>query len=303
MPADLDFNGVYAVLCTPFLPQGDLDVDSLRREVRFCLDCGVHGLVAPVNAGEFYTLTDEERRQVVEIIAQENAGRVPFVAGCSAVSAHHAIAIARHAEAAGANAMMAMPPVIRKAAGQEIFDYYRRLSDAVSVPIVIQDFIPPIGTPMPVDLMARMVMEIPNVRYLKEETAVGTHVLSQLIERCGDRVAGIMGGQGGRALFNEFARGACGTMPACHMSDLQVDIWTRLAGGSETEARVLFNQLLPMLNFEGMYQVSAYKEVLRRRGVFATNVCRGGPGELDAYDLRELDQILAGIEPLYRVRY
>ncbi|MBM3458438.1 MAG: hypothetical protein FJX77_07910 [Armatimonadetes bacterium] len=139
------------------------------------------------------------------------------------------------------------------------------------------------------------------MRYLKEETAVGTHVLSQLIQLCGDQVAGIMGGQGGRALFNEFARGACGTMPACHMSDIQVDIWNLLVSGREPDARDLFNRLLPMLNFEAMYQVAAYKEVLRRRGVFSTNVCRGGPAVLDEYDHRELDQILARIEPLYRV--
>src|SRR3712207_7673104 len=66
-------------------------------------------------------------------------------------------------------------------------------------------------------LMARMVREIPNVRFLKEETAVGTQVLSRLRELCGDQVEGIMGGQGGRALFNEYARGRSEE----HTSELQ----------------------------------------------------------------------------------
>lgn len=299
----MDFRGVYTIPCTPFTPTGEVDEPSLRREVRFCLDCGAHGLVAPVNASEFYTLTDDERRRVVEVIAEENAGRVPFVVGCSGVSAQHSIMFARQAAAAGADAIMAMPPVIRKAAGEEIAAYYQAVAAAVPLPVIIQDFIAPLGTPMPVDLMARLVREIPNVKFLKEETATGPHVLSRLMELCGDQVEGIMGGQGGRHLFNEYARGACGTMPACHLTDLQVDVWNRLDGGQEAEARQLFNQLLPMLNFEAMYQVNAYKEVLRRRGVIATSVCRGGPAPLDSIDHRELDAIFRQLEPLFRVRY
>jgi 4-hydroxy-tetrahydrodipicolinate synthase len=296
----MNFHGVFAVLCTPFTETGEVDEASLRREVRFCLECGARGLVAPVNAGEFYTLTDDERKRVTEIVAEENGGRVPFVAGCSAVSAQHAGMLARHAEEAGADAVMAMPPVIRKAAGEEIFAYYRALSDAITIPIVIQDFIAPIGTPMAAELMARMVREIPRARFLKEETASGPHVLSRLRELCGEDVEGIMGGQGGRFLFNEYARGACGTMPACHLTDVQVDIWNRLDGGDEPGARALFNRILPLTNFEHLYAVAAYKEVLRRRGVITTSVCRGAPASLDAFDLRELDVILADIEPVLR---
>ena len=296
------FYGVFAVLCTPFHNDGELDEASLRREVRFCLECGAHGLVAPVNASEFYTLSDDERKRVVEVVAEENAGRVPLIAGCSAVSAQHAAMLGRHAESAGASALMAMPPVIRKAAGEELIEYYRALAGAVRIPVVIQDFIAPIGTPMPVDLMARMIREIDGLSYLKEETAAGPHVLSRMRELCGVRLQGIMGGQGGRFLFNEYARGACGTMPACHLTDVHVDIWNLLDGEREAEARALFNRILPLLNFEHMYAVAAYKEVLRRRGVFATSVCRGAPASLDAHDLAELDTILSDIEPLYRVR-
>jgi dihydrodipicolinate synthase/N-acetylneuraminate lyase len=298
----MNFRGVYTIPVTPFTETGELDETSLRREVRFCLECGAHGIVAPVNAGEFYTLTDDERKSVIRIVAEEAGGRIPFIAGCSAVSGHHGAMLARYAQSAGASAVMAMPPVIRKAAGEEIFQYYRALAEAIEIPVVIQDFIAPIGTPMPAKLIARMVRELPRVQYVKEETVFGTHVLTQLRELCGDRLLGVMGGQGGRALFNEYARGACGTMPACHLTDVQVDLWNHLEAGDEPGARKLFNALLPMLNFEHMYAVSAYKEVLRRRGVIATAYCRGGTVPLDAYDHRELDVILAEIEPLFRVR-
>jgi len=299
----MNLRGVYTIPVTPFTASGELDEASLRREVRFCVECGAHGIVAPVNASEFYTLTDSERCRVVEIVAEENAGRVPFVAGCSAVSPQHAVMLARQAQSAGADAVMAMPPVVRKAAGQEIFDYYAALAGAVDLPVIIQDFIAPIGTPMPPELLARMLREISGVRFLKEETTFGPQVLSLVRELAGESLEGVMGGQGGRFLFSEVARGACGTMPACHLTDVQVDIWERLQGADEAGARALFNRILPLLNFENMYAVAAYKEVLHRRGVIATTVSRGAPAVLDEHDRRELEAILADIEPFYRVRW
>ena len=64
------FRGVFAIPCTPFAEDGGVDWDSLRREVEFCLAAGAHGIVAPVNASEFTSLSDEERRRVVETAAQ-----------------------------------------------------------------------------------------------------------------------------------------------------------------------------------------------------------------------------------------
>lgn len=297
----MHFRGVFTIPVTPFTASGELDEYSLRQEVRFCLECGAHGIVAPVNASEFYTLTDAERLRVVELVAEEAGGRIPFVAGCSAVSAQHGMMLARHAEQTGAAAIISMPPVIRKAAGQEIYDYYRALASAVSIPVIVQDFVAPIGTQIPVEVMARMFAEIPGVRYLKEETQFGPHVITAIRERCGDALEGVMGGQGGRFLFDEVARGACGTMPACHLTDVQVDLWNLLESGRTREARALFNRILPLLNFEHLHAVAAYKEVLRRRGVIATSVSRGALTVLDDYDRRELDAILADIETLYRV--
>ena len=131
------FRGIFTIPCTPFSASGELDEQSLRREVRFCLDCGAHGLVAPVNASEFTSLSDAERCRVVEIVAEENAGRVPFVAGASGVSAQVAVYFARHARNAGAAGLIAMPPYVKKAGAAEIFDYYERLSDAAELPIII----------------------------------------------------------------------------------------------------------------------------------------------------------------------
>lgn len=297
------FRGVFTIPCTPFTMTGEVDYPSLRREVRFCLECGAHGLVAPVNASEFSSLSDAERERVVETVAEENAGRVPFVAGVSAVSTMVGVELARHARAAGADAVIAMPPYVKKCGEAEIFDYYARIAEAADLPVILQDFIPPIGTPMRPEFMARLLKEIPHVRYLKEEAIVPGHILSRTAELAGEALEGSMGGQGARFLFDEVARGACGTMPACQVTDIHVDIWNLIEAGEMEQARALFNRLLPLLNMEWMFSIALYKEVLRRRGVFETAVCRAAPAQLDALDLRELDALLQDVEQLFRFNH
>ena len=299
----MQFRGVFTIPCTPFLENGALDEASLRRQVGFCIDCGAHGLVAPVNASEFTSLSDTERRRVVEITAEENAGRVPLVVGISAVSTFVAVEFAQHARSVGADAVIAMPPYVKKIAGEEIFSFYSAVAEAADLPVIIQDFIPPVGTPMSPELLARLLREIPQVRYLKEEAILPGHVMTRVRELAGPALEGTMGGQGGRFLFDEVARGGCGTMPACQATDVLVDIWNLIEANDLSRARSLFNRLLPLLNFEWMFSVALYKEVLRRRGVIATRVCRGASTTLDSYDLRELDAILEEVEPLFRVRY
>jgi dihydrodipicolinate synthase/N-acetylneuraminate lyase len=300
-PAPSQYRGVFTIPCTPFTDDGALDEESLRREIEFCVECGAHGIVAPVNASEFTSLSDEERKRVLQIVVKATAGRIPVVAGVSAVSAPVAVMFARHAADHGADALIAMPPYVRKASLYEIHAYFAAISDAVPLPIFIQNFVAPIGTPLPATFMARLLREIEHVQYVKEETAQATHVMTELIEAAGDTLRGVMGGMAGRYLLNEYDRGACGTMPACEITDLHVQLWEALEAGDRARARDIYHRILPLLNVEHMYGATIYKEVLRRRGVIRTATLRGGVGPLDAVDHRELTEILASMADLFRV--
>jgi dihydrodipicolinate synthase/N-acetylneuraminate lyase len=295
------FRGVFTIPCTPFTESGELDDESLRREVRFCIDAGAHGIVAPVNASEFTSLTDEERRQVASTLVEETAGRVPVVIGVTGASEEIAVSHARHARAIGADAVIAMPPHVRKASAAEIERYYRAISAAAGLPVFLQDFMPPVGTPMSAELMARLLQGIEHVDYVKEETIPAGHVMTRLITLAGDALKGVMGGMAGRYLLDEYRRGACGTMPACEITDLHVALWNRLEAGDEAGARALFNRMLPLLNYEALFGATLYKEVLYRRGILRSPRTRGAVGPLDAFDHRELDAILADLSPLFVV--
>lgn len=294
------YRGVFTIPCTPFTESGAVDEESLQREVEFCIDCGAHGLVAPVNASEFTSLADDERKRIVEIAVRTAGGRVPVVAGVSAISAEVAALLARHAANAGADALIAMPPYVRKASPDEILAYFSAISAAAPLPIFIQNYVAPIGTPMTAGFMTRLLREVEHVQYVKEETIPAPHVMTELIREAGDSLRGVMGGMAGRYLLNEYERGACGTMPACEITDVHVQLWEALDGGDHDRARAIYHRMLPLLNIEHMYGAAVYKEVLVRRGVIRTAVMRGGI-RLDAVDQRELDRILSDLRDLFRV--
>jgi 4-hydroxy-tetrahydrodipicolinate synthase len=293
------FRGVFAIPVTPFTPDDEVDIGSLRRCVDFCVAAGAGGVVAPVNASEFFTLTETERKKVVETIVEQTNGRVPVVAGVSGSSTQVAVELARHAGQAGADSVMAMPPFVRHASPEEIVEFYGAVAAAAGVPVWIQDYVPPMGTPMAPVLLTRLLREIPGVEYVKEETALAPQVMSQVAALAGDACKGMMGGMAGRYLLDEYARGACGTMPACEVTDAHVAVWNALEGGQQDEARRLFRELLPLLNIEAMYSFVVYKEVLYRRGIIACPKSRAaGAPTLDAPASRELDLILRDLAPL-----
>ncbi|MCC6166827.1 MAG: dihydrodipicolinate synthase family protein [Caldilineaceae bacterium] len=295
------WRGIFVIVVTPFTDSYELDEDSLRREIRFCIEAGAHGLVGPANASEFPTLSDDERKRWIEIVVQETAGQIPVVAATTHGHALPAVALSRFAQQAGADGVMLMPPPILHPDAEGCYQYYKAIDQAVGIPICVQNYAGPAGTPMSNQLLARMCRELAHVDYIKEETLPEPRQISVTLAAAGDACKGVFGGQGGIYLLDEYRRGSHGNMPACQATDVQVQIWDLLEQGKEAEARRLFNQILPLINFERMHGVAVYKEVLYRRGIFKTRVARAPGKTLDDYDRAEIDAIMAGVEPIFRL--
>jgi len=297
------FRGVFTIPVTPFDRHGNIDEDSLKNEVNWCVLAGAHGIVAPVNASESPTLTDDERKRVTRLVIESADKRVPVIIGVSGVSQQSAVLYARYARQVGADGVIAMPPYgVRLIDPESIFAFYQAVGDAVEgLPVFIQNWSGPAGTTMSAAQLTRLVQEIDNVSYIKEETANASHMMTEIIGRAGDALGGVMGGVGGRFLLDEFRRGACGTMPACQVTDVHVTIWNALEAGNLDKARRTFNRLLPLLNMEAAFAGALYKEVLRRRGVIATATMRGRRDALDQFDHQELDAILRDVSELYSI--
>ena len=150
--------------------------------------------------------------------------------------------------------------------------------------------------------MVKLLKEVEHVDYVKEESYLPGQVMTDLLKKAEGAVKGLMGGMGGRYLVDEFRRGSCGTMPAGHITDAHVKLWNALENGGvdedglqivTDEARGIWEQMIPSLNFEFMFGVNAYKAAYWRRGIIRTPLTRNPANKsLDKLDYEELDKIL-----------
>ena len=289
-------HGILPVLQVPFGAEGAIVEAELRREVKFCIAARPHGMVVPAFASEFMVLTDEERRRVVEMSPTRRPDAFPSLPA-SRRRASRVLRLRAPCGQAGAAAVMALPPYIRKQGADGIVAYYAAIADAGKLPIVVQNAPPPFAAGIGLDLLLRLIREVPLIEYIKEERPPASHHISALIQATPARPIGIFGGTAGLYLINELARGATGCMPSAAVPDVLVAIMEAFAARRLADARKVYNCVLPLLNLEMSVQMVISKEVLRRRGVFSGSRMRDPefPG-IDAGDLKELDAIWPSLE-------
>lgn len=296
------WSGVYAIPVTPFQPDLSADEASLVRQVRFCLEAGVHGICYPAVVSEFFTLDVEERRRLVEVVVGEVAGQVPVIVGVSAPSSPYAAKLARHAAAVGASGVLTMLPYVHHFFAPDLDFALRhlRLVAEAGLPIMFQNA--RIGHPLPISQLPLVADAVPQVKAIKEETSPSTHQLGRAIAALAGRGVDVLGGLGGIYLVDEVARGAVGTMPAPPFADVLVDAWDRASAGDAAGARELLAACAPAFTYELLYNLGFIKEVLVRRGAIRHSVCRTPAPRMDDVDSREIDSFLSGLEPHLRVR-
>jgi 4-hydroxy-tetrahydrodipicolinate synthase len=153
-----DFHGVLPALITPFTEDGSaIDTDSLAAIVERLIGAGVGGLVPGGSTGEFTTLSNAERRLLVETTVEVAAGRVPVVAGTGALSTRETVELSVHAERAGAAAVMVVPPFYEPPAWSELLAHYTAVADAIAIPVMYYNLPAATG----VRLSAEQLRELP----------------------------------------------------------------------------------------------------------------------------------------------
>jgi 4-hydroxy-tetrahydrodipicolinate synthase len=231
---------------------------------------------------------------MIRVPVEVAAGRVPVVANCAAVNTPLAVSYATYAQQVGADALIAMPPYTLQPDFDTIYAYYLAISDAVSIPVWIQNAGVVALSP---DQVIQICSEIENVSWVKEEVPPSTRSISALVSRHSPAIEGVMGGAGGRYLITEWARGSKGVVVACEFCDVIQRIWELLEDGEEQAAGDLFERLLPALVLEGIMGMAFAKEIMVRRGIFVNNRVRSKARPLDKNDLREIDRVWDRIQP------
>jgi 4-hydroxy-tetrahydrodipicolinate synthase len=197
---------------------------------------------------------------------------------------------------------MLMAPRSAGTGAQEVAAFFLASVDgAGDLPIIMQNAPPPLGSSLPVETVREVVAAVPAIRYVKEENVPCGQRITAIIEGRIPQLLGVMGGAGGRFVLDEYARGACGSMPACEAVEVHVAIWDAVQAGDDTRARELFTRILPLLNMGGVFRQSVVKHVLARRGLIASPRFRDTNPPLDAYDRKELNAVVDAIEDLLTI--
>lgn len=291
MPRFNHLKGVFGLLPTPYAPDYEILTGDLRAAADFCCRSGQHGIVWPVMVGEFYFLGESERIRNLDAVMDEVNGRLPVVFGCSGISVPQVLLYARAAQQGNADAIIAMAPAQTNPA--VAIEMFHRLADAYHGPIILQNAA--MYAPLNGEQIARLVEDVPQIEYIKEERPPGPRHIAEVHRLVGTRVKTIFGGAAGKFLPDELRRGANGCMPACEVADLLAQVMELWWAGNVPAARDLHRRLLPLILRE-TYPFMRY--ILKRRGVFTSLVERApaGADALDDDDKREISILLQAVQ-------
>jgi 4-hydroxy-tetrahydrodipicolinate synthase len=181
------FRGCFVALVTPFNRNLQVDFDQLNALVDFQLEAGTHGIIPCGTTGESATLHPEEQDGVIRAVVRRVNGRVPVIAGAGTNSTEEAIALAKGAESAGADAILSVTPYYNRPTQQGLYLHFRAIAEAIRIPVILYNVPSRTGTNLEVKTVVRLA-ELPNVVGIKE--AAGN--LPQLMDLLQSRPRGFV---------------------------------------------------------------------------------------------------------------
>nr|WP_315239607.1 dihydrodipicolinate synthase family protein [uncultured Albidiferax sp.] len=271
------YRGIFPVVPTTFTPSGELDLPSQKRCVDFMIDAGSDGLCILANFSEQFLLSDDEREVLTKTILEHVAGRVPVIVTTTHFGTTVCAQRSRRAQDMGAAMVMVMPPyhgATFRVGEAQIYEFYARLSDAINIPIMVQDA-PAAGTPLSVPFLARMAQEIEHLAYFKIETAGAAAKLRELIRVGGEAIEGPWDGEEAITLMPDLDAGATGAMTGGAYPDgIRPIIEAHRAGDRDT-AYALYQKWLPLINYENRQGgILTAKSLMAEGGVIACEAPR-----------------------------
>jgi dihydrodipicolinate synthase/N-acetylneuraminate lyase len=271
------YQGVFPVVPTTFTESGELDLPSQKRCVDFMIDAGSNGLCILANFSEQFVLSDAERELLTTTILNHVKGRVPVIVTTTHFSTQVCAQRSLRAQQAGAAMVMVMPPyhgATIRASEDKTYEFFAHLSDAIDIPVMIQDA-PVSGTTLSAAFLARMAKEIKQVAYFKIETPGAASKLRELIRLGGDAVEGPWDGEEAITLMPDLDAGATGAMTGGAYPDGIRMIMDAYAAGKRDEAVAAYQQWLPLINYENRQcGLLACKALMQEGGVIACEAPR-----------------------------
>jgi 2-keto-3-deoxy-L-arabinonate dehydratase len=270
-------SGILPIAPTPFLDDGRVDEDSMRRVIDCMIAQGVDAICILANYSEQFVLSDEERSRLTRLALEHARGRVPIIVTISHFSTAIVTERARNAQDLGGSMVMMMPPyhgvglVPSEAA---IFEHFAAVSDAIKIPIMVQDA-PLSGCQLSVPFLARMARELEQISYFKLEMPFAADKLAALIEAGGKDILGPFDGEEAVTLLADLDAGCTGTMTSALAPEKIRPIVIDYRSGRIDAALTQWQRCLPLINHENRQcGLRAAKAVMQAGGVIRSDYVR-----------------------------
>ncbi len=277
MAAHPRYQGVFPVVPTIFKESGELDLPSQKRCIDFMIDAGSHGLCILANFSEQFSISDDERERLTREILEYVAGRVPVIVTTTHYGSLICAQRSRRAQDLGASMVMIMPPyhgATIRVPEPNIYEFFSIVSDAIDIPIMIQDA-PVSGTTLSAAFLAKMATEIANVSYFKIETPGAASKLRELIKLGGDAIEGPWDGEEAITLLPDLEAGCTGAMTGGGYPDGIRQIMDPWFAGNRDQAIDAYTRWLPLINYENRQGgILSAKVLMKEGGIIASDVSR-----------------------------
>lgn len=281
-----DIKGICPIIATPFTENGEVDYQDLDNLVKHLINGGCHAVTLFGIAGEYYKLSDDERKKMVEVTvkaAKEAGGKT--IISVTDHSTEVAVKTARFFEESGADCLMLLPPFFLKPGGAYLYEHMKAVAQAVSIPIMAQYAPEQTGVTIPPETFVKLEKECPNIEYYKIECKPAGPYVTTLMNLTDGKMK-VFVGNAGFQMIECMDRGAMGAMPGCSMYDVYLKIYNAYVSGDRKEAIRIHNALLPMLNHirQNVEQIISFeKRILKLRGIIKSDYCRKPSYNTDKY--------------------
>ncbi len=267
-------SGVLPVVHTPFDDRDEIDVESLERLVDWAFAQGADGCCTGM-VSELLRLTCDERLDLTRRLGRLAADRGVVVIGVGAESTKQAVEYARCAEESGCDAVMAIPPISSALPAAAVLEYFCRLADAISLPVIVQDASGYVGQEIPIEVSRELLQRYGDDKILFKPEASPIGPKLSLLRDATDGRAKIFEGSGGFALVDSYRRGIVGTIPGMEFLPAVVRLWDALGRGDDATAYRIYLPLCALVSLQlqagldGFLAVEKY--LLHRSGLFTTD--------------------------------
>jgi dihydrodipicolinate synthase/N-acetylneuraminate lyase len=285
--------GVLAVFQTPFDERDRVDEAELEAQFDWLFANGADGVVFAM-VSEVLRLSSEERDNLTSLTCKLSAGRGVSIVSVGAEATSVAIRHAKHAESAGADAVMATPPALHRVDDDALIGYFMAIAEAVNLPLVVQDASGYVGASLSIDMQARLQAELgERVMFKPEAPPIGPR-LTRLMDATGGK-ARVFEGTGGLYLIDSFRRGAVGTMPAGDLVWALSALWRALCAGDFDRAYRIAGPLALMVSLQTSLDsfVAIEKHLLVKQGVLTSKAMRAPVGDvIDEQMCEEIERLM-----------